>query len=100
MKFQQLTKQDELQPSRFFAVKEECFSNLRESIQRKLFQDSQYRSILKELGKGKSVQENSLDTSLQLLLFKDWVVVPNDPTIQLSIIQKHHDSSLAGHPAQ
>ncbi|MBW0547779.1 hypothetical protein O181_087494 [Austropuccinia psidii MF-1] len=90
----------EVQPSRYFAVKVESFSNLIESIQKKLWQDSQYRSILQELGKGKSVQDYSLDSSSQLLLFKDWVVVPNDPTIQLSILQKHHDSPLAGHPGQ
>ncbi|MBW0542048.1 hypothetical protein O181_081763 [Austropuccinia psidii MF-1] len=28
------------------------------------------------------------------------MVVPNDPTIQLSILQKRHDSPLAGHPGQ
>ncbi|MBW0545493.1 hypothetical protein O181_085208, partial [Austropuccinia psidii MF-1] len=65
-----------------------------------LWQDSQYRSILKELGKGKSIQDYSLDSSSQLLLFKDWVVVPNDPTIQLSVLHKPHDSPLAGHPGQ
>ncbi|MBW0492401.1 hypothetical protein O181_032116 [Austropuccinia psidii MF-1] len=65
-----------------------------------LWKDSQYRNILQELGKGKSVQDYSLDSSSQLLLFKDWVVVPNDPTIELSILQKHHDSPLAGHPGQ
>ncbi|MBW0588495.1 hypothetical protein O181_128210 [Austropuccinia psidii MF-1] len=78
----------------------ESFSNLIESIQKKLRKDSQYRSILQELGKGKSVQDYSLDSSSQLLLFKDWVVVPNDPKIQLSILQKDHDSPLAGHPGQ
>ncbi|MBW0540604.1 hypothetical protein O181_080319 [Austropuccinia psidii MF-1] len=71
--FQQLIKTDEVQPS---------------------------RSILQQLGKGKSVQDNSLDSSSQLLLFKDWVVVPNDPTIQLSILQKLHDSPLAIQPGQ
>ncbi|MBW0570375.1 hypothetical protein O181_110090, partial [Austropuccinia psidii MF-1] len=35
-----------------------------------------------------------------LLLFKDQVVVPNDPKIQLRILQKKHDSPLAGHPGQ
>ncbi|MBW0577124.1 hypothetical protein O181_116839, partial [Austropuccinia psidii MF-1] len=70
---QQLIKQDEVQPS---------------------------RSILEELGKGKSIQDSSLDSSSQLLLCKDRVVVPNDPTIQLSILQKHHDSPLSGHPGQ
>ncbi|MBW0476536.1 hypothetical protein O181_016251 [Austropuccinia psidii MF-1] len=82
MNFQQIIKQDELQPSRNFAVKVESFSNLIDSIQKKLWQDPQYRSILQELGK------------------RDWVVVPNDPTIQLSILQKCHDSPLAGHHGQ
>ncbi|MBW0465696.1 hypothetical protein O181_005411 [Austropuccinia psidii MF-1] len=95
MNFQQLIKQDEVQPSRYFAVKVESFSNLIDSIQKALWQDSQYRSILQELGKGKYIQDYSLDSSSQLLLFKDWVVVPNDPIPQLSIFQKHHYSPLA-----
>ncbi|MBW0509738.1 hypothetical protein O181_049453 [Austropuccinia psidii MF-1] len=98
--FQQLIKQDEVQPSRYFAVNVESFSNFIESIQQKLWQDPQYRSILQELGKGKPFQDYSLDCSSQLLLFKEGVVVPNDPTIQLSILQKRHNSPLAGHPGQ
>ncbi|MBW0530846.1 hypothetical protein O181_070561 [Austropuccinia psidii MF-1] len=98
--FQQLIKQDEVQPSRYFSVKVEYFSNLIDSIQKKLWQDSQYRSILQKWGKGKSIQDYSLYSSSQLLLFKDWVVVPNDPTIKLSILQKRHDSPLAEHPGQ
>ncbi|MBW0549830.1 hypothetical protein O181_089545 [Austropuccinia psidii MF-1] len=100
MNFQQLIKKDEVQPSRYFAVKVESFSNLIDSIQYKLLQDSQYRSILQVLGKGKSIQDYSLDSSSQLLLFKDWVVVQNDPTIHLSILQKCHYSPLAGNPGQ
>ncbi|MBW0493675.1 hypothetical protein O181_033390 [Austropuccinia psidii MF-1] len=100
MNFQQLIKQDGVQPSRYFAVKAESFSNLIELIQKKLWKDSQYRNILQELGKGKSVQDYSLDSSSQLLLFKDLVVTPKDPTVQLSILQKNHDSPLAGHPGQ
>ncbi|MBW0504978.1 hypothetical protein O181_044693 [Austropuccinia psidii MF-1] len=100
MNSQQLIKQEEVQPSRYFAVKVESFSNSIDSIQKTLWQDSQYRSILQVLGKGKSVQYYSLDSSSQLPLFKDRVVVPNDPTIQLRIPQKHHDSPLAGHPGQ
>ncbi|MBW0487530.1 hypothetical protein O181_027245 [Austropuccinia psidii MF-1] len=100
MNFQQLIQKNEVQPSRYFAVKVESFSNLIDSIQKKLWQDLQYRSILQELGKGKSVKDYSLDSSSQLLLFKDWVEVPNDPTIQLSILQKRHHSPLAGHPGQ
>ncbi|MBW0497639.1 hypothetical protein O181_037354 [Austropuccinia psidii MF-1] len=98
MNFQQLIKQDEVKPSRDFAAKVESFSNLIYSIQKALWEDSLYRSIFQELGKVKSIQDYSLDSSSQLLLFKYWVVVPNDPTIQLSILQKRHDSPLAGHP--
>ncbi|MBW0579569.1 hypothetical protein O181_119284 [Austropuccinia psidii MF-1] len=100
MNLQQLLKQDEVQPSSYFAVKVESFSNLIDSIQKALWQDSQYRNIIQVLGKGKSIQHYSLDSSSQLLLFKDQVVVPNEPTIQLSILQKHHDSPLAGHSGQ
>ncbi|MBW0499553.1 hypothetical protein O181_039268 [Austropuccinia psidii MF-1] len=41
MNFQQLIKQDEVQPSRYFAVKVELFSNLIDSIPKALWQDSQ-----------------------------------------------------------
>ncbi|MBW0511266.1 hypothetical protein O181_050981 [Austropuccinia psidii MF-1] len=100
MNFQQLIKQDEVQPSRYFEVKVKSFSNLIDSIQKDLWKDSQYRSILQELRKGKSARGYSLDSSAQLLLFKDRVVVPNDPKIQLSILQKRQDSPLAGHVGQ
>ncbi|MBW0589934.1 hypothetical protein O181_129649 [Austropuccinia psidii MF-1] len=100
MSFQQLIKQDEVQHSRYFAVKVESFSNLIDSIQKALWQDSQYRSIPQEVGKGKYVQDYSLDSSSQLLFFKDWVVLTNHPTIQLRILQKHHDSPHAGHTGQ
>ncbi|MBW0577955.1 hypothetical protein O181_117670, partial [Austropuccinia psidii MF-1] len=51
MNFQQLIKQDEVQPLRYIAVKVESFSNLIDSIQKALWKDSQYRIILQELGK-------------------------------------------------
>ncbi|MBW0537520.1 hypothetical protein O181_077235 [Austropuccinia psidii MF-1] len=100
MRFQQIIKQDEFQPSKYFAVKVESFSNLIVSIQKALWKDSKYRGILQELGKSKSVEDYSLDSSSQPLLFKDGVVVLNDPTIQLNILQKRHDSPLGGHPGQ
>ncbi|MBW0585553.1 hypothetical protein O181_125268, partial [Austropuccinia psidii MF-1] len=100
MNYQKIIKQDEIQASKFFAVKVEAFSNFIESIQKALWKDSQYRSILQDLGKGRSVQDYSIDSCSQRLLFEDWVVVPNDPTIQHSILQKRHDSPLAGHPGQ
>ncbi|MBW0496187.1 hypothetical protein O181_035902 [Austropuccinia psidii MF-1] len=100
MNVQQLIKQDEVQPSRYFAVKVKSFPALIGSIQKALWKYSKYRGILQELGNGKSDQDYSLDSSSQLLLFNNWVVVPNDPTIQLRILQKHHDSLLAGHSGQ
>ncbi|MBW0465970.1 hypothetical protein O181_005685 [Austropuccinia psidii MF-1] len=100
MNYQKIIKQDDIQASKLFAVKVDELLNLIDSIQKALWQDSQYRSILQDLGKGRSVQDYSLDSSSQLLLFKYWVVVPNDPTIQLSILQKRHDSPLSGHPFQ
>ncbi|MBW0594069.1 hypothetical protein O181_133784 [Austropuccinia psidii MF-1] len=97
MDYQKIIKQDEIKTLKFFAVKVEAFSNLIELIQKSLWQDSQYRSILQDLGKGKYVKDYSLDSSSQLLLFKDRVVVPNAPTIQLSILKKRHYSPLSGH---
>ncbi|MBW0554267.1 hypothetical protein O181_093982 [Austropuccinia psidii MF-1] len=100
MNAQQLIKKDEVHPLRAFAVKVECFLNLIESIQKKLWQYSTYRSILQASGKCKNFQYYAIDSSSQLFLFKDWVVAPNDPTIQPSILQKRNDSPLAGHPGQ
>ncbi|MBW0519290.1 hypothetical protein O181_059005 [Austropuccinia psidii MF-1] len=40
MNFQQLIKQDEVQPTRYFAVTVDSFSNLIDSIQKALWQDS------------------------------------------------------------
>ncbi|MBW0482588.1 hypothetical protein O181_022303 [Austropuccinia psidii MF-1] len=100
MNFQQLIKQDGVQPSILFAFKVEAFSNFIESIQKSLWKDLQYRGTLPDLGKGEFIENYSLDPSSNLLLLKDWMLVPNDPTIQLSILQNFHDSPLDGHPGQ
>ncbi|MBW0475633.1 hypothetical protein O181_015348 [Austropuccinia psidii MF-1] len=100
MKFAKLIKQDEVQPSRFFEVKVENLSNLIESIQKAVWKDSQYRGTLQDLGKAKLVTIYFLDPSSNLLLIKYQVVIPNDPTIKLSILQNYHDSPLACHPGQ
>ncbi|MBW0527648.1 hypothetical protein O181_067363 [Austropuccinia psidii MF-1] len=61
MNFQQLIKQDEVQPSRYFAVQVEYLSNLIESIHKSLWKDSKDRSILQELVKaGHPEQEKTL----------------------------------------
>ncbi|MBW0576845.1 hypothetical protein O181_116560, partial [Austropuccinia psidii MF-1] len=100
MNYQKIIKQDEIKASDFASIKVELFSSLIDSIEKALWQYSQYRNILQHLGKGKSVQDYSLDSSSQLLYFKNQVVVPNDPTIQLSIIQRWHDCPLDGHPGK
>ncbi|MBW0473559.1 hypothetical protein O181_013274 [Austropuccinia psidii MF-1] len=100
MNFQQLIKLDKVQPSRFFAVKVESLSNSIDSIQKALWQYPQYIGTLQDLGKGKSVTDYSLDPSFQRLLFKDHVVVPNDPTIPLRILQNPYYYPLAGHPGK
>ncbi|MBW0478212.1 hypothetical protein O181_017927 [Austropuccinia psidii MF-1] len=83
---QKLIKQDGVQPSIFFSVKVKAFSDVIYSIQKELWKDPQYRSNLQDLGKHKSVTDYSLHPSSPLLFFKDWVMVPNYPTIQLIIL--------------
>ncbi|MBW0473191.1 hypothetical protein O181_012906 [Austropuccinia psidii MF-1] len=100
MNHQKMIKQDEIQASKFFAVKVDSFSNLIDSIHKELWQHSKYRITLQDLGKGESVQDYSLDSSSQILLPRDLVVVPNDPTILLNIPQEWHYSPLAGQPGQ
>ncbi|MBW0560857.1 hypothetical protein O181_100572 [Austropuccinia psidii MF-1] len=68
--FHQVIKQDGIQESRLFSIKVKIFSDLADKIQK------------------------------ELLLFKDRVVIPSNEEIQLNILQKHHDSPLAGHPGQ
>ncbi|MBW0477434.1 hypothetical protein O181_017149 [Austropuccinia psidii MF-1] len=97
--FQQLIKEDEVQPSSFLQSRWNAFQI--QLIQFRInYGKTLSTHILQELGKGISVQDYSLDSSFQRLLFKDWVVVPNEPTIQLIILQKRHDYPLAGHPGQ
>ncbi|MBW0518545.1 hypothetical protein O181_058260 [Austropuccinia psidii MF-1] len=98
--YQKIIRQDKIQASKFFEVKVKALSSLIDSIQKVLWKALSYRIILQDLGKGKSVQDYFLDSSSQLLLFKDWVVVPNDPIIQLNILQNRHESPLAGHSGQ
>ncbi|MBW0474039.1 hypothetical protein O181_013754 [Austropuccinia psidii MF-1] len=61
--FQQIIKQNEVQHSRYFSVKVESFSNFIDSIQKRLWQDLQCRSILQELGK--DTPSGNLSTEIQ-----------------------------------
>ncbi|MBW0470326.1 hypothetical protein O181_010041 [Austropuccinia psidii MF-1] len=81
-------------------IKVVILSDLVEQMQKEVWQDKDYKEILKKLARGESVSDYSLEPQAKLLLFKDRVVVPSNEEIQLNILQKHHDSLLAGHPCQ
>ncbi|MBW0552840.1 hypothetical protein O181_092555, partial [Austropuccinia psidii MF-1] len=98
--FHQVIKQDGIEESRFFSIKVEIFSYLVDKIQKEVWKDKDYKEILKQLERGKSVADYSLEPQAKLLLFKDRVVIPINEEMQLNILQKHHDSPLAGHPGQ
>ncbi|MBW0503442.1 hypothetical protein O181_043157 [Austropuccinia psidii MF-1] len=98
--FHQVIKRDRIQESRFFLIKVEIFSDFADQIQKEVWQDKAYKEILKKLERGESVTDYSLEPQAKLLLFKDRVLIPRNEQIQLNILQKHHDSLLAGHPGQ
>ncbi|MBW0520354.1 hypothetical protein O181_060069 [Austropuccinia psidii MF-1] len=89
-----------IQESRFFPIKVEIFSDLVDQSQKEVWKDKDYYKILKKLARGESVSDYSLEPQAKLLLFKDIVLVPRNEQIQLNILQKCHDSPLAGHPGQ
>ncbi|MBW0469693.1 hypothetical protein O181_009408 [Austropuccinia psidii MF-1] len=99
-KFHQVIKKDGIQESRFFSIKAEIFSDLVDQIEKEVLQDKYYKEILKQLARGESVSYYSLETQAKLLLCKDRVVVPSNEEIQLNILQKRHDSLLAGQGGQ
>ncbi|MBW0588066.1 hypothetical protein O181_127781, partial [Austropuccinia psidii MF-1] len=98
--FHQVIKQDGIQESRFFSIKVEIFSYLVDKIQKKVWQDKDYREILKQLARGESIPDYSLEPQAKLLLIKDRVVIPRNEELKLNILQKCHDSPMAGHPGQ
>ncbi|MBW0466341.1 hypothetical protein O181_006056 [Austropuccinia psidii MF-1] len=98
--FHQVIKKDGVQESIFLPIKVKIFSDLADKIQKEVWQDKDYKEILKQLARGESVTDDSLEPQAKLLLFKDRVVIPSNEEIQLNILQKHHQSLLAGHPGQ
>ncbi|MBW0564861.1 hypothetical protein O181_104576 [Austropuccinia psidii MF-1] len=98
--FHQIIKKDGIQESTFFSIKVEIFSDLVDKIQKEVWQDKDSKEILKQLARGESVLDYSLEPQAKLLLFKDRVVIPRNEELQLNILQKHHKSPLAGHPGQ
>ncbi|MBW0524257.1 hypothetical protein O181_063972 [Austropuccinia psidii MF-1] len=98
--FHQVIKQDGIQKLRFFSIKVEILSDLIDQIQKEVWQDKDYEEILKQLARGESVTDYSIEPQAKLLLFKDRVVIPSNEEIQLNILHQHDDSPLAGHPFQ
>ncbi|MBW0546083.1 hypothetical protein O181_085798 [Austropuccinia psidii MF-1] len=98
--FHQIIKQDGIKESIFFSIRVEILSDVVDKIQKELWQDKDHKEILKQLARGESVPDYSLEPQAKLLSFKDRVVIPSNEQLQLNIFQKHHDSSLAGHPGQ
>ncbi|MBW0555418.1 hypothetical protein O181_095133 [Austropuccinia psidii MF-1] len=98
--FHQVLKQSGIKEEIFFSIKTEVFSDLVNQIQKAVWQDKYYKEILKQLARGESVSDYTLEPQAKLLLFKDRVVIPRNHELQLDILQKHHDSLLADHPGQ
>ncbi|MBW0488568.1 hypothetical protein O181_028283 [Austropuccinia psidii MF-1] len=91
--FHQVIKKNEIKESRFL-------SDLVDQIQKAVWQDKDYKEILKKLERVESVSDYTVDPQAKLLFLKDRVVIPRNHELQLDILQKHHDSPLAGHPGQ
>ncbi|MBW0512702.1 hypothetical protein O181_052417 [Austropuccinia psidii MF-1] len=91
--FHQVLKLNEIKES-------EIFSDLVYRIQKAVWKDKEYKEIIKQLARGESVSDYSLEPQVKLLLFKDIVVIPRSHKLQLDILQKLHESLLAGHPGQ
>ncbi|MBW0588130.1 hypothetical protein O181_127845 [Austropuccinia psidii MF-1] len=86
--FHQVIKQDGIYGSSFFSIKVEIFSDLVYKIQKKLWKHKDYQEILKQLARGESVTDYSLETPAKLSLFKDIVVIPQNEEIQTQYSSK------------
>ncbi|MBW0530679.1 hypothetical protein O181_070394 [Austropuccinia psidii MF-1] len=98
--FNQVLKQNDIKESRSFLIKVEVFSDVVDQIQKAVWQDKDYKKILKQLARGESVPDYTPEPQFKLLLFKDRVVIPSNHELQLDILQKYHDSALAPQPGQ
>ncbi|MBW0467166.1 hypothetical protein O181_006881 [Austropuccinia psidii MF-1] len=76
--FHQVIEQYGIQQSRFFSIKVEIFPDFADHIQKELWQDKHYKEIFKQLARGESVSDYSLEPQAKLLLFKERVVIPKN----------------------
>ncbi|MBW0483676.1 hypothetical protein O181_023391 [Austropuccinia psidii MF-1] len=98
--FHQILKKNEIKELRFFSIKVEVFSDLVEQIKKAVWQDKDYREIIKKLARHESVSDYALEPEPKLVLFKDIVVIPENHELQLDILQIPHHSPLAFLPGQ
>ncbi|MBW0497548.1 hypothetical protein O181_037263 [Austropuccinia psidii MF-1] len=91
---------DGIQESRYFSIKAGMFIDVVEKIQKEVWYNKEYNGILKQLERGESISDSSLEHKANLSLLKDRVVIPRNPEIQLDIIPRCHDSLLADPPGQ
>jgi hypothetical protein len=98
--FQQLLKQDNIQQSCCFSLKVQQLSHQSEELLCLQLQDPKLKTIILDIRQGISVDNYSIDSNTQLLLFKDRIVVPDLDSLKLDILQQRHDLPLAGHPGQ
>ncbi|MBW0520218.1 hypothetical protein O181_059933 [Austropuccinia psidii MF-1] len=98
--FHQAFKQKKIKDSRFFSIEVEVFSDLVDQIQKEVWQDKDSKEILKQLARGESVSDYTLEPQAKLSLFKDRVVIARNHELPLDILQKCHDSPLVGHPGE
>ncbi|MBW0548070.1 hypothetical protein O181_087785 [Austropuccinia psidii MF-1] len=89
--FHQVIKQDGIQESKLSSIKVEIFSDVVERTQKGVWQDKEYKEILKQLERGDSVSDYSLEPQFIVLLFKDRVVIPRNTEFILDTLQKHHE---------
>ncbi|MBW0567920.1 hypothetical protein O181_107635 [Austropuccinia psidii MF-1] len=92
--FHQVIKQDGIQEVRFFSMKVEIFPDLVDKIQKQVWQDNDYKEILKQLARGESVPDYSLEPQARLSLFNDRVVIPSNEE-KISVMTHHWLAILA-----
>ncbi|MBW0489559.1 hypothetical protein O181_029274 [Austropuccinia psidii MF-1] len=94
LNFDQFLKENDINESRFFSIRVEFFSDLVDQIQKAVWQDKDYKEILKKLARCESVSDYSLEPKAKFLLFKDILVIPSNHELQLDILQKRCENSF------
>ncbi|MBW0467346.1 hypothetical protein O181_007061 [Austropuccinia psidii MF-1] len=95
-----LSHWDGMYPERGVEFIDKNPQNFQKILKKDLWQDRNYKEEPKKIERGESVQDYSLEPQSKSFLFNNRVVIPRNQEIQLDIIQKHHESLLAGYPGQ